>query len=199
MAEEKRQRQGAFRRSLRNRGAVLGLGGVAVVSILLAGCGGTASTHTASAPPATHTAPSSSQTAKQVVISTSKSATFGTILVSGNTLYTLKPSKTACTAQCMKIWPAAVLPQGVTAATAGPGVKSSKLGTVTRANGVHQVTYAGQALYHFVKDTAPGQVNGNVTDTWGKWSDVATAGTGPTATKSPSATTTVPKSGGAGF
>ena len=31
-------------------------------------------------------------------ISTSKSAKFGTVLVSGKTLYTLKPSKTACTA-----------------------------------------------------------------------------------------------------
>jgi hypothetical protein len=30
------------------------------------------------------------------------------------------------------------------------------------------------ALYWFVGDKAPGQVNVNVTDTWGKWSDVAT-------------------------
>ena len=50
--------------------------------------------------------------AKTVVVSTAKSAKFGTILVSGKTVYTLKPSKTACTATCLKVWPALVLPKG---------------------------------------------------------------------------------------
>jgi hypothetical protein len=50
-------------------------------------------------------------------------------------------------------------------------------------------------LYWFVLDTAPGQVKGNVTDTWGKWSDVATVKPGASATT----TTTSPGGGGVGF
>src|SRR5580658_4020396 len=115
----------------------------------------------------------SSHPAKSVVISTSKNAELGTILVSGKTLYTLKSSKTACTAQCLKIWPAVLLPKGVTKATAGSGVSAAKLGTVKRAGGALQVTYGGKALYRFFEDTAAGQVRGNaVTDSWGRWSVV---------------------------
>jgi predicted lipoprotein with Yx(FWY)xxD motif len=112
--------------------------------------------------------------AKSVVVSTAKSAKFGTILVSGTTLYTLKPSKTACTATCLKVWPALVLPKGQTKATAGSGVSASKLGTVTRSGGIRQVTYDGKALYWFSGDSGSGQVNGNITDEWGKWADVVT-------------------------
>ena len=112
--------------------------------------------------------------AKSVVVSLAKNAKFGEILVSGKTLYTLKASKTACTATCLKVWPALVLPKGETKATAGTGVRAAKLGTVTRAGGVRQVTYQGKALYWFSGDTGAGQVHGNVTDEWGKWSAVVT-------------------------
>jgi predicted lipoprotein with Yx(FWY)xxD motif len=117
---------------------------------------------------------STSQLAKKVVISTEKTKKFGTILVSGKTLYTLRPSKTTCAAACWKIWPQLLLPKGVTKATAGAGVSAAKLGTVKVAGGALQVTYSGKALYWFIGDKSPGQVNGNVTDTWGKWSDFAT-------------------------
>jgi predicted lipoprotein with Yx(FWY)xxD motif len=113
--------------------------------------------------------------ATRVVVSATKSGQLGTILVSGNTLYTLKASSTACTALCLQIWPELLLPKGVTKAKAGTGVSASKLGTVKRAHGALQVTYAGKALYWFSGDTSAGQVNGNVTDAWGKWSDVVTA------------------------
>jgi predicted lipoprotein with Yx(FWY)xxD motif len=112
--------------------------------------------------------------ATSVVVSTTKNATFGTILVSGKTVYTVKASKMACTSQCVKIWPELLLPKGVTKAQAGPGVKAAKLGTVKRNGGALQVTYSGKPLYYFVGDTGAGQVNGNITDTWGKWSDVVT-------------------------
>jgi predicted lipoprotein with Yx(FWY)xxD motif len=116
-----------------------------------------------------------SRIAKGVVVTAVKSAQFGKVLASGKTVYTLKASATPCTAACLKIWPELVLPKGVTKAKAGPGVKASKLGTVTRAGGIRQVTYGGKPLYWFVGDTGPGQVNGNVSDTWGKWSAVVTA------------------------
>jgi predicted lipoprotein with Yx(FWY)xxD motif len=111
--------------------------------------------------------------ASGVTVSTTKNAKIGTILVSGKTLYTLKPSSTACTAACLKVWPALVLPAGVAKAKAGSGVTASKLGTV-KHNGVVQVTYGGKPLYFFVGDTAAGQANGVLTDTWGKWSAVVT-------------------------
>jgi len=111
--------------------------------------------------------------ASAVTVSTTKNAKMGTVLVSGKTLYTLKPSSTACRAACLKVWPALVLPAGVSKARAGSGVSASKLGTVKRNRAV-QVTYGGKPLYFFTGDTAAGQVNGTVTDKWGKWTAVVT-------------------------
>jgi predicted lipoprotein with Yx(FWY)xxD motif len=120
--------------------------------------------------------------ATSVVVSTSKNAKLGTILVSGKTVYTLKASKISCNAACLKVWPPLLLPKGMTKAKAGSGVSAAKLGTVKRSGGALQVTYAGKPLYWFVGDTGAGQVHGNVTDTWGKWSAVVTAK--PTSTSS---------------
>jgi predicted lipoprotein with Yx(FWY)xxD motif len=146
------------------------------------------------APDAAH---ASSHATKSVVISTAKNPKYGTILVSGKTLYTLKPSKVACTAKCLQIWPAVLLPKGVKKPTAGTGVSAAKLGTVKRAGGELQVTYAGKALYWFFEDTAAGQVKGVGTDTWGAWSVVVikkpSSGSGGTTT------TTSPSGGGGGF
>ncbi len=163
----------------------------------------------------------SSHQTKIVVISTVKNARIGTILVSGKTLYTLRASKAACTAQCLKYWPEVLLPKGVTRPTAGSGVSAAKLGTVKRAGGALQVTYSGKALYWFSGDTAGGQIHGNgVTDTWGTWSVVtarlvrtspplASGAPAPTTSPSPTTTTTTAKpptttttassSGGVGF
>ena len=109
------------------------------------------------------------------MVSTAKSTKYGTILVSGNTVYTLKASKVTCGANCLKIWPEVLLPAGVMAATAGAGVNAAKLGTVAGQGGALQVTYGGKPLYWFSKDTRPGQVKGNVKDKWGSWSVVVTA------------------------
>ena len=139
-----------------------------------------------------------SREATSVAVSTVKTTKFGQILVSGKTLYTLKPSKTACTAACLKIWPELVLPAGVTKATAGHGVTASKLGTVMRTGGVLQVTYSGKPLYWFSGDTAAGQVHGDVTDTWGKWSVIVTAKPAKSSSGSSSSGSGF-STGGAGF
>jgi predicted lipoprotein with Yx(FWY)xxD motif len=110
--------------------------------------------------------------AQSVVISTLKTAKYGTILVSGRTVYTLKPNSVKCSTKCLTFWAAVELPKGVKKATAGSGVNSAMLGTVKGADGKLQVTYGGKALFYFFQDKAPGQVKGNVTDTWGKWSDI---------------------------
>jgi predicted lipoprotein with Yx(FWY)xxD motif len=140
---------------------------------------------------------SAGATSKGVVVSTAKSSKYGTILVSGKSLYTLKPSATACNAACVSIWPELVLPKGVTKAKAGSGVSASKLGTVKRSGGVLQVTYSGKALYFFSGDGASGQVNGNVSDTWGKWSVVVTKK--KSSSSGSNTGTTSSGSGGAGF
>lgn len=139
----------------------------------------------------TSTGAVTSHSLKKVVISTLKTSQFGTILVSGKTVYKLKPSTTACTSACLKIWPELLLPVGVTKATAGTGVNAAKLGTVMRAGGRLQVTYAGLALYWFVNDKVPGQVKGNITDKWGKWTVDVTKAPAPGTT-----TTTSPGGGG---
>lgn len=109
-----------------------------------------------------------------VTISTAKNAKLGTILVSGNAVYTLKAGKTSCGANCLKTWPEVLLPEGTLTALAGNGVNTSALGTVARAGGALQVTYSGKALYFFFKDKTSKQVLGNVTNKWGKWSVVVT-------------------------
>jgi predicted lipoprotein with Yx(FWY)xxD motif len=114
----------------------------------------------------------SSHKAKSIVISTSKNAKFGTILVSGNTLYTLKAGKTPCGAKCLKVWSEVLLPKGATKALAGNGVNATLLGTVKRSHGALQVTYFGQPLYRFFEDRKPGQARGVATDTWGTWAVV---------------------------
>jgi predicted lipoprotein with Yx(FWY)xxD motif len=178
MRQTKQQRNRRVRTGLMT-GAILAVGGLSASAV----AAGTAGAATAT------------------VISTTKNAKLGTILVSGKTVYTLKPSATSCGAKCLKVWPAVVLPKGVTKAKAGTGVNAAKLGTVKLSNGVLQVTYNGKRLYKFVGDTAPGQVHGNVTDTWGKWTTYVTVK--PTGTTSGSTATTSGGSnagtGGAGF
>src|ERR1035441_3182770 len=48
------------------------------------------------------------------IIATTDNAQFGTILVSGKTVYTLKASTTPCTTQCLKVWPEVLVPKGTT-------------------------------------------------------------------------------------
>jgi predicted lipoprotein with Yx(FWY)xxD motif len=157
--------QSTFARSMRKRRVV---GGIAASVTALAGLA------TSALVPGVADA-ASNQAAKSVVVSTVKNSKLGTLLVSGKTLYTLKAGKTPCATSCLKAWPELVLPKGVTKATAGSGVSAAKLGTIARAGGVRQVTYGGKPLYTFIGDKSSGAVNGNVSDTWGSWSDVVTA------------------------
>ena len=101
----------------------------------------------------------------------------------------------ACTAACHKFWIPVLLPKGVTKATAGAGVSAAKLGS-RKVTGGEQVTYGGRELFWFFKDKAAGQVTGNVTDTWGKWTDVVLV---KPAHKPPTTTTTSGGGGGVGF
>lgn len=103
-------------------------------------------------------------------INTTSDATLGTILTSssGMTLYKFTkdtPGVSNCSGDCAVKWP----PYTVTSAadlTAISGV-SGKLGTVTRADGMLQVSYNDMPLYFWYQDTKPGDTNGqNVGGVW---------------------------------
>jgi predicted lipoprotein with Yx(FWY)xxD motif len=67
-------------------------------------------------------------------------------------------------AECMSAWPA-VLVTGTP--TAGEGVDSALLGTITRDDGQMQATYNSWPLYYFDEDLDPGDMNGQGVD--GEW------------------------------
>jgi predicted lipoprotein with Yx(FWY)xxD motif len=161
--EFRSERTSGFPRGLM-AGALLAVGGLAVSLAAAATAGATTN----------------------VVVAKAKNPTFGTILISGKTVYTLKPSKTPCSTQCLKFWPELLLPKGETHVKVGKGVNAARIGTVKRKGGRRQVTYSGKPLYFFFQDKSPGQVKGNVTDEWGKWSVVVTAKPTGTSTSSTS-------------
>jgi predicted lipoprotein with Yx(FWY)xxD motif len=107
----------------------------------------------------------SSTSSGSVTVSSKSVSGVGDVLVDtkGMTLYYLKtetPGNIMCTGGCATAWPPLLLPSGVTSATAGSGVDSSKLGTITRPDGGTQVTYDGKPLYLFASDTSAGQATG---------------------------------------
>jgi len=140
--------------------------------------------------------PAGAASTKKVVVSTMTTAKYGKVLtVKGKAIYTLKPSATACTTACLKIWPAVTVTASTAGATAGHGVTKSALGVTTGSGGIHQVTYHGKPVYWFATDTK-GHVNGNVTDQWGTWT-VVVVGKHPSSGTSSGGSTA--GSGGASF
>ena len=163
------------------------LGGALLVIAVVAGCSSSGSSAApASQAPASVAAPSAAPAASAPAASAAASGgatsgvtveakpvgNVGTVLVAGSngmTVYTftkdVKDSgKSACTGQCITIWPALTVADGATP-SAGSGI-SGKLGTIKRDDdGTTQVTYNGLPLYFFHNDSAPGDANG-VYDMW---------------------------------
>ncbi len=105
----------------------------------------------------------------------------GKILVtaSGNTIFMFTHDKKN-TDTCIKIkgctgtWP---LLKVHGKPTAGSGIKSSLLGTITLAHGVKQVTYAGHPLYTYSFASGPGDTSYvGVAEFGGTWYAVNAAG-----------------------
>ncbi len=100
----------------------------------------------------------------------------GPVLVDGQgiTLYLFatdrrgEPSR--CYGTCAIQWPADVLPTGVAAPVAGPGIEPRLLGTAPRTDGTTQLTYNGWPLYFWPPDRAPGKATGQaLTNAGGRW------------------------------
>src|SRR5438046_10645137 len=86
------------------------------------------------------------------------SSAYGPILFDGHgkALYAFtkdRPGKSLCSGACAKAWPPFRVGGKV---AAGKGAKASLLGTIRRADGRRQVTYAGRPLYFYVGDTQAG-------------------------------------------
>ena len=74
----------------------------------------------------------------------------------GRTLYSLTadtPKSSACTGQCMALWPPLLTANG--RAKTGTGAER-RLGTIRRADGTFQVTYNGHPVYFFAFDLGAG-------------------------------------------
>ena len=107
----------------------------------------------------------------------------GTVLVDGEglTLYQFASDQrglpSRCYAICSVQWLPVLLPSGVTAPIAGPGIRSSLLGTVPRANGTTQLTYHGWPLYRWPLDRVPGMATGQgIANAGGRWYVLTVAG-----------------------
>lgn len=95
-----------------------------------------------------------------------ESMELGSVLVDGDgfTLYALVTDTSAtsrCVDACAVAWP----PVGIDAmGSPGEGLDQAQFGELTRPDGSRQTTYAGNPLYRFAGDSAPGVVNGQAVD-----------------------------------
>jgi predicted lipoprotein with Yx(FWY)xxD motif len=145
----------------------------------------------------------SGATASPTAISLAQNKTWGPTLTlkNGHTVYRLtkdSKDKSVCTGKCATIWLPVLLANGQKTPV-GNGV--SHLGSFTRANGTHQVTYEGIPLYTFVGDKKADVVTGNIKDTWGQWWSINPSSplTAPQKKGGSSTTTTTSPGGGIAY
>jgi predicted lipoprotein with Yx(FWY)xxD motif len=151
---------------------LLAFAAIALVALVVAGCGGGDDQATAAS--GGSNAAGGSQT-----IGLSKIGGLGGVLVDsqGRTVYLFEKDtgpKSTCFGACATEWPP------VTASgkpSAGSGVTASMLGTTKRSDGKTQVTYNGHPLYLFEADQKPGDATGQSVDAFGaEWFVLSPAG-----------------------
>jgi len=126
----------------------------------------------------------------------------GKVLVDGKglTVYLLTadtPGHSSCDAQCLQFWPLVSAPAAAAVATV-PGV-SAALSVTKATSGTSMLTAGGWPLYTFVKDQAPGDVNGQGKKSFGgTWYAVSPSGK-PVASSPSSAASPAPVKGGYGY
>jgi predicted lipoprotein with Yx(FWY)xxD motif len=148
--------------------AVSTMAAAAVLSACSSSGGGSAASSPSSAP----SAAASAAAAPAPAASTAAASAAGTVKVTqgalgtflvdggGHTLYLYTADQgttSSCTGGCATAWP----PLTTTGAPqAGAGVKASLLGTTTRPDGTHQITYNGHPLYTYAEDSGAGATTG---------------------------------------
>ena len=134
---------------------------LALVALVVAGCGGD---DNASA--------SSNANATGATVGVSDIDGLGKVLVDskGLTVYLFEKDtgpKSTCSGACASDWPP-VTAKGKP--TAADGVTASMVGTTKRSDGQAQVTYDGHPLYRYAGDSEPGDAAGQGLDFYGaKW------------------------------
>jgi predicted lipoprotein with Yx(FWY)xxD motif len=168
--------------------------GLAAAVLLVAACGSSASSSTtsSSSPSAAAAASATSSSSGTTLMTRTINGTQVLTNSAGYTLYWFGPDTSTtskCTGSCATYWPPVKGP-----ATAGSGVTGT-LGTITRSDGLKQVTYDGHPLYTYVGDSAPGQTKGNgVNLSGGVWHEATVSGSAPA-----SGTTTTSSGYGGGY
>jgi predicted lipoprotein with Yx(FWY)xxD motif len=146
---------------------------LAGIAVIAAGCGGGSGTTGAG-----YAAGATAPTANAATVST-RHTTLGTVLVDGRgrTLYLFEKDRgmaSSCSAACASIWPP------LTSAAKGVargGVAAVKLGSIKRADGKTEITYAGHPLYTYAGDAKPGDTRGQGLDQFGaEWYVLAPSG-----------------------
>jgi len=117
-------------------------------------------------------------TARSATVTTAHTA-LGRILVDGrgHSLYLFEKDtrgRSACSGLCATYWPPLLMNGKPTAIK---GASRSLLGSIRRADGSRQVSYAGHPLYFFSGDTGRGQTNGEGLQDFGAgWYALTAAG-----------------------
>jgi predicted lipoprotein with Yx(FWY)xxD motif len=136
------------------------LGVSLATALLVAACGGAATT---ASPTPIATATASPTAAPTIVAKVTTDAKLGKLLVdsaSGKTLYLWAKDtdeNSQCYDQCATFWPPLTTQAKIVAAD---GVTTGTFGVSTRKDGTQQVTFNSRPLYFYSRDTAPGQTNG---------------------------------------
>src|SRR5215212_10736951 len=148
---------------------------LAGIAVIAAGCGGASQAGTAGSGYATGGV---AKPARAATVST-RHTKLGTVLVDGRgrTLYLFEkdtPTVSSCSSACASIWP----PLTTAAKTiAGGGLPPAKLGSVKRADGKTEVTYAGHPLYTYAGDAKSGDTRGQGLEQFGaEWYVLAPSG-----------------------
>jgi predicted lipoprotein with Yx(FWY)xxD motif len=119
------------------------------------------------------------------MLKVAQAAGLGQVLVDarGYTVYILTADghhNVACTdaTGCTKVWPDLPLPDGVSAATAGPGVEANLLKAKKSSDGETYPTYNGWLMYEYAADSGPAQANGQgIKSFGGTWYALSPSGT----------------------
>jgi predicted lipoprotein with Yx(FWY)xxD motif len=167
------------------------LGALAILAIVVAGCGSSNDSSSSSSGGGgayggggSSSKPASTPAGGSGVVAVAANPKLGKILVDskGNTLYYFEKDKqnggsSTCSGACASVWPpytAGGKPQ------AQSGASASKLGTIKRSDGSSEVTYNGWPLYTYVGDKKPGDTNGNDLSQFGaQWYALTPAGVKP--------------------
>lgn len=160
-----------------------------VIALLIAACGGSSKSSTKSSSTGGSStsnaasgygsgSSSGSKATSAALITTKQHGKLGTILAYGQkkmTVYLFEGDKgktSSCTGACAALWP----PVTGKPKAAGDAM-NAHLGTITRSNGVKQVTYNGHPLYRYAKDGDASDVYGEGIKSFGaEWYVLAPSG-----------------------